>query len=270
MLTPDQIRFALPAVFGLPVLAAIVLRFLRGPQARVAALASAGVHLALTLVVVLSGASAVQLDPAVSEKIDLAKKQRERVFAPQFVPGDPRPNGHNSYSTTWDVITFHGPDPDAPGGRSRLGAAQFFIGLDGLNIWLVALASFLMVPVVLFSWDSVREREGAFYSWVFLLQAALLGVFLAFDILLFYVFFELTLVSLLFLIGGWGPGPNRRDAARKLFLFTLAGGLITLLGVAGTVLFVHARTGELTFSIPRLADLVQTELTRGSNGTREL
>ena len=89
----------------------------------------------------------------------------------------------------------------------------------------------------------------------------MLGVFLAFDLLLFYVCFELTLVPLLFLIGGWGPGPNRRDAARKLFLFTLAGGLITLLGVAGTVLFVYDRSRPaLTFSIPRLADLVQTEM----------
>ncbi|MBO0698844.1 MAG: NADH-quinone oxidoreductase subunit M [Zavarzinella sp.] len=269
MLNSDQIRFVLPALLGLPVLAAIVLRFLDGARARTAAVTFAGLHLVLTLVIVLSGASAVQFDPSVSEKIDRQKKQGERVFAPQFVPGDPLPNGKSSYSTTWDVVTFRGPDSNAPDGRGRLGAVQFFIGLDGLNIWLVALAGFLMVPVVLFSWDSVRERQGAYYSWLFLLQAALLGVFLAFDILLFYVFFELTLVPLLFLIGGWGPGPNRRDAARKLFLFTLAGGLITLLGVAGTVLFVHARTGELTFSIPRLADLVQTEMTRGSNGARD-
>lgn len=272
MLNSDQIRFVLPALLGLPVLAAIVLRFLDGARARTAAVTFAGLHLVLTLVIVLSGASAVQFDPSVSEKIDRQKKQGERVFAPQFVPGDPLPNGKSSYSTTWDVVTFRGSDSNAPDGRGRLGAVQFFIGLDGLNIWLIALAGFLMVPVVLFSWDSVRERQGAYYSWLFLLQAALLGVFLAFDILLFYVFFELTLVPLLFLIGGWGPGPNRRDAARKLFLFTLAGGLITLLGVAGTVLYVHAhaQTRELTFSIPRLADLVQTEMTRGSNGARDL
>ncbi|HKB06462.1 MAG TPA: proton-conducting transporter membrane subunit, partial [Gemmataceae bacterium] len=218
MLSPDQIRFVLPALLGLPVLAAIVLRFLGGSRAHRAAVAFAGTHLALTLLILLSGASAVQHDPAVSAKIDLAKKQAERVFAPQFVPGDPNPNGTGSYSTAWDLLTFHGPDANNPGGRVRLGAAQFFIGLDGLNIWLVALASFLMLPVVLFSADSVREREGPYYSWLFLLQAALLGVFLAFDILLFYVFFELTLVPLLFLIGGWGPGPNRREAARTLFL----------------------------------------------------
>jgi NADH-quinone oxidoreductase subunit M len=110
----------------------------------------------------------------------------------------------------------------------------------------------------------VREREGAYYAWLFLLQAGLLGVFLSFDILLFYVFFELTLIPLLFLIGGWGPGPNRREAARKLFLFTLAGGLITLLGVAGTVIWVYTRTNHLTFSIPELADLVQTGMLQKS------
>ena len=99
----------------------------------------------------------------------------------------------------------------------------------------------------------------------------MLGVFLAFDLLLFYVCFELTLIPLLFLIGGWGPGPNRRDAARKLFLFTLAGGLFTLLGVAGIVLFVYSQTGEpnqprvLTFSIPRLADIVQQSCNQNTN-----
>ena len=272
MLTPDVIRTLLPALLGLPGLAAIVRRLLDGPRARGAALAFAGAHLLLTVVIVLSAMADVQEDPAAAPTASRArgKAAPERVFAPQFVPGDPAPGGHGSYSTSLDVLPFHGPDPNAPAGRSRLGAAQFFIGLDGLNIWLVALASFMMLPVVLFSWDSVRDRPGAFYSWLFLLQAGLLGVFLSFDLLLFYVFFELTLVPLLFLVGGWGPGPNRRDAARTLFLFTLAGGLITLLGVAGTVLFVHARTGELTFSIPRLADLVQAGMTRSPDGARDL
>jgi NADH-quinone oxidoreductase subunit M len=272
MLTPDIIRVLLPALLGLPVVAAIALRFLGGPRARSTALTFAAVHLGLTFVIVLSGMSDVQYDPTLGHGIvrTKGKAQSERVFAPQFVPGDPLPNGNNSYSTTYDLLPFYGPDPNVPDGRARLGAAQFFIGLDGLNIWLVALGSFLMIPVVLVSGDTVREREGTYYSWLFLLQAGLLGVFLSFDLLLFYVFFELTLVPLLFLIAGWGPGPFRRDAARTLFLFTLAGGLITLLGVAGTVIFVHARTGELTFSIPRLADLVQAGMTRSSDGTRDL
>ena len=81
----------------------------------------------------------------------------------------------------------------------------------------------------------------------------MIGVFLAFDIILFYVFFELTLVPLFFLIGIWG-GPERRYAARKFFIYTLAGSLITLLGVLGVVLACYqtTTTGVLTFSIPQL------------------
>jgi NADH-quinone oxidoreductase subunit M len=271
MLTSDQIRFVLPALLGLPLVAALVLRFLDGARARRAALAFAGLHLVLTAVIVLSGLTEIQEDLSVSEKINRRDKKPERVFAPQFVPGDPLPDGKPSYSTTWDVLPIYGTatsaDPAAPPQRVKLGAAQFFIGLDGLNVWLVALGSFLMLPVVLISWDTVREREGAYYAWLFLLQAGLLGVFLSFDLLLFYVCFELTLVPLLFLIGGWGPGPNRREAARKLFLFTLAGGLITLIGVAGTVLYVYDRTNQLTFSIPRLADLVQTGMLQKSEAS---
>jgi NADH-quinone oxidoreductase subunit M len=264
MLTPDLIRLLLPALIGLPIVAALVLRFTSGSRARTTAVAFAVLHLLLTIVIVWSGVNEIQEDSSLSHGIKRQEKKLERVFAPQFVPGDPLPDGKASYSTTYDILPIYGSSPSNPGERIKLGAAQFFIGLDGMNVWLVALGSFLMFPVVLISWDTVHEREGAYYGWLFLLQAGLLGVFLSFDILLFYVFFELTLVPLLFLIGGWGPGPNRRDAARKLFLFTLAGGLITLLGVAGTVLYVYDRTqvgggvGELTFSIPRLADLVQT------------
>jgi NADH-quinone oxidoreductase subunit M len=274
MLTPDLIRSLLPALLGLPIVAALVLRLLSGSRARVCALGFALLHLVLTLAIVFSGMTQVQDDPAISQSIDRVKKKAERVFAPQFVPGDPMPNGQHSYSTTYDVLTFYGTnDRDE---RVRIGAAQFFIGLDGLNIWLVALASVLMLPVILISWDTIHHREGAYYSWLFLLQAGVLGVFLAFDLLLFYVCFELTLVPLLFLIGGWGPGPSRREAARTLFLFTLAGGLITLLGVAGVVLFVYDQTGGnnqprvLSFSIPQLADIVQAKLSQPTESTRHL
>jgi NADH-quinone oxidoreductase subunit M len=108
----------------------------------------------------------------------------------------------------------------------------------------------------------------------FLLQAADRRVFRL--ICLFYICFELTLVPLLFLIAGWGTGPNRREAARKLFLFTLAGGLITLLGIAGIVLFVYEQTGGqnqprvLSFSIPQLADVIQLKLNQAATeSTRE-
>src|SRR5213079_1671056 len=110
-------------------------------------------------------------------------------------------------------------------------------------------------PSVLISW-TIEERANEYFAWLLLLQTAMIGVFLSFDIILFYVFFELTLVPLFFLIGIWG-GPQRQYAARKFFIYTLAGSLITLLGVLATILVCNVKAGELTFSIPRLVTLVQ-------------
>src|SRR5687767_9335784 len=117
MLTADQIRLVLPALLGLPVLAAIVLRFLDGPRARVGAVAFTVFHLVLTFVVVLSAVPSIQGNTAASEKIDFARRSGDRVFIPQFVPGDPAGTGSGSYSTSWDLLTFHGPDPNAASGR---------------------------------------------------------------------------------------------------------------------------------------------------------
>src|SRR2546425_13363067 len=89
------------------------------------------------------------------------------------------------------------------------------------------------------------------------------GVFLSFDIILFYVFFELTLVPLFFLIGIWG-GPERRHAARKFFVYTLAGSVITFLGLLAIVVAVWTKSSprELTFAIPDLAERVHNFLTQ--------
>ena len=143
---------------------------------------------------------------------------------------------------------------------------QFFIGLDGLNLWLVALTGLMLTPVILISWNTINDGAAAFYAWLFALQAGIMGVFLAFDIVLFYVCFELTLIPLFFLISAWGSGPSRREAARKLFLFTLAGGLITLLGIIALVISVREQTGHLAFSIPYLAEQVQRNLHLESQG----
>jgi len=122
---------------------------------------------------------------------------------------------------------------------------------------------------VLGSWTSVKERDNEFFAWLLALEVAMIGVFLAFDILLFYVFFELTLIPLFFLIGIWG-GPQRQYAAVSSF-YTLTGSLITLLGVLApswpwpTIPMSSRRdrftpppnaVNELTFSIPRLVELV--------------
>lgn len=173
------------------------------------------------------------------------------TFRPVFVPGAPEgPIGSprdQLVGTTWNLFNL-GP-----------GSIQFYIGLDGINIWLVVLTAVLMLPSVLISWDHVTERVNEFYAWLLMLQTAMMGIFLSFDIILFYVFFELSLVPLFFLIGVWG-GPERRYAARKFFVYTLTGSLLTLLGVLGVVLACYQDAEVLTFSIPRLVELVHKRL----------
>jgi NADH-quinone oxidoreductase subunit M len=165
-------------------------------------------------------------------------------FLPEFVPGDSGGPQGVWHRTKWTLLSLSG----EPGTGDRPGPhVQFFLGLDGLNMWLVALASLIMLPAVLASWSSVTERRGSYYGLLFLLQAGAIGAFLSFDVVLFYVFFELTLIPGFLLIGRWGSGSGRRDAARKFFLYTLAGSLLTLVGVVGVVVAnptpVHPQTG---------------------------
>src|SRR5258705_1389772 len=106
----------------------------------------------------------------------------------------------------------------------------FHIGIDSISVWLLALTTFLMPLAIAASFASIRERPKEYYAWMLLLNAAMVGVFVARDALLFYVFFELTLVPMFFIIGIWG-GPERRAAAGKFFLFTFTGSLFTLAAI---------------------------------------
>jgi NADH-quinone oxidoreductase subunit M len=156
--------------------------------------------------------------------------------------------------TAWNLIEFT--PPTEPRSQTEIKPIRFYIGLDGLNVWLIVLSTLLMVTSVLISWTAIEERVHEFYAWLLLLGGAMIGVFLAFDVILFYVFFELTLVPLFFLIGIWG-GPERRHAARKFFIYTLAGSLITLLGILAVIAACYHRPDAagkhvLTFSIPEL------------------
>jgi NADH-quinone oxidoreductase subunit M len=195
-------------------------------------------------------ATLVTLAIAVGLSVFFVTIQRQGLstFQPEFVPGATaeKPN-----QTTWGMLAL-GP-----------GVVQFFVGIDGLNIWLIVLTALLMVASVLVSWNAISDRVNEFYAWLLALEAGLIGVFVSFDAILFYVFFELTLVPLFFLIGIWG-GPERQYAARKFFVYTLTGSLITLLGVLGVVLTLYLSPplgGEgprpLTFSIPKLVEAVR-------------
>ena len=125
------------------------------------------------------------------------------------------------------------------------------VGLDGLSLWMFGLTGLLTIVAVLISWESIDEQVTAYYRLLLLLETGMLGVFVARDIILFYVFFEFTLIPLFFLIGIWGS-QQRRYAAIKFFLFTLAGSMLTFLGLLAIVLVNFERTGTLTFSIPEL------------------
>lgn len=133
---------------------------------------------------------------------------------------------------------------------------SFSLSLDGLSLWLYGLTALLGVVGVLISWEVIRSEAARFYRCWLLLETGMLGVFLAQDILLFYIFFEFTLVPLFLLIGVWGS-EERQYAAIKFFLFTLAGSVLTFLGLLAIVLWVYTTTGQLTFSIPALTEYLQ-------------
>jgi NADH-quinone oxidoreductase subunit M len=129
---------------------------------------------------------------------------------------------------------------------------ELLLGVDGISVALIVLTTVLTLSCVLISWESIQERAAGFYACLLLLEAGLLGVFTAFDVVLFYVFFEFTLVPLFFMIGVWG-GPQRRYAAIKFFLYTLVGSLVTLVGLVGLVLAAMNAGVETPTSIPELS-----------------
>jgi len=107
---------------------------------------------------------------------------------------------------------------------------SFSLGVDSISVWLIVLTAFLMPLAVAASFASIQHRAKEYYAWMSLLLFAMLGVFLARDMLLFYVFFELTLVPMFFIIGIWG-GPDRRRAAGRFFLFTFTGSVFALAAI---------------------------------------
>ena len=107
---------------------------------------------------------------------------------------------------------------------------SYYIGIDGLNLLLVLLTTLLGPIIVLSSWTYIGKAHKGYYALMLLLETGVLGVFLAFDVFLFYVFFELTLIPMVFIIGIWG-GEDRIYAAIKFVLYTLVGSLLMLVGV---------------------------------------
>jgi NADH-quinone oxidoreductase subunit M len=108
--------------------------------------------------------------------------------------------------------------------------ARYQMGVDGVAVLLIVLTTLLGAIAALSSWDYIQKREKEYYALLLLLQTAVIGVFASMDLFLFYLFFEVSLVPMYFLIGIWG-GENRLYAAIKFFLYTLVGSVVMLLGV---------------------------------------
>ncbi len=138
---------------------------------------------------------------------------------------------------------------------------RYTLGLDGISLLMVLLTGFLLVISVLVSWR-VNRHVPFFFGLLLLMEAGILGVFLALDMVLFYLFWELMLIPMFFLIGVWGHG-RRIYAAVKFFLFTLAGSLLMLLAIIG-LYFLHGRqSGDYTFAFEALRTTIlpfETEL----------
>jgi NADH-quinone oxidoreductase subunit M len=131
---------------------------------------------------------------------------------------------------------------------------HYLLGIDGISLLLVLLTTLIGFIAVLSSWSAVDERLKQYYAMFLLQQTGMIGVFLALDFFLFYVFWEVVLVPMYFIIGVWG-GPRKLYAAIKFFLYTLAGSVLMLLGIL-TLYFQHFRQfGFYTFEISELMKL---------------
>jgi NADH-quinone oxidoreductase subunit M len=129
--------------------------------------------------------------------------------------------------------------------------AHYHLGVDGISLLLIMLTTLMGFIATLCSWSAIQDRLKEYYAMFLLLQTGMLGVFMSLDFFLFYIFWELVLVPMYFIIGIWG-GPRKLYAAIKFFLYTLAGSVLMLLGIL-TLYFRHAEQfGFYSFEISEL------------------
>jgi NADH-quinone oxidoreductase subunit M len=133
---------------------------------------------------------------------------------------------------------------------------QYFLGVDGLSLPLVLLTTLLSLLAILGSFH-IEDRVKEYFFFFLLLETAMLGVFLALDLFLFYVFWELTLVPMFFLIGIWG-GPKKEYAAMKFFLFTLFGSVFLLIGILALYFTSNPHTFDFTELLAQNANFART------------
>ena len=132
---------------------------------------------------------------------------------------------------------------------------SYHLGVDGISLLLVLLTTFLMPLTLLSSWHAIEKRWKEFAVTMLLLETGMIGVFVALDLFLFYVFWEAMLIPMYLIIGVWG-GANRVYAAVKFVLYTLAGSLLMLVAILALFFQHGAATGNYTFDVPVLAQYV--------------
>ncbi len=126
----------------------------------------------------------------------------------------------------------------------------YFLGTDGIGFPLAFLTALMSFVATVAAWGMIKQKERAFFALLLLLETGMMGVFLSLDYILFYVFWELVLVPMYFLIGIWG-GPRREYAALKFFIYTLAGSVIMLVGI----LALYFMSGSTSFDMLTIAQL---------------
>lgn len=130
---------------------------------------------------------------------------------------------------------------------------SYFLGVDGISVLLIALTTIITTLSIFWSWDTIRLREREYYIAILLLETGMLGVFMALDLFIFYIFWEVMLIPMALLIGIWGSS-NRVYAAIKFFLYTLAGSLLMLVGIVATYQAYYLETGVRTLNILELQE----------------
>jgi NADH-quinone oxidoreductase subunit M len=140
-------------------------------------------------------------------------------------------SGHAGQQFVTNVIWIQNPE------------IHYHVGIDGLSLWLIILTTFLTPIAVLLSWNSIHDRSKEFFAFLLLLEAGLIGVFAAWDLFLFFVFWEIVLVPMYFLIGIWGHD-RRIYATVKFFLYTMAGSMLMLTAM----IFLYGQAGTFDYA----------------------
>jgi NADH-quinone oxidoreductase subunit M len=201
----------------------------------------------LTVVTFLPAVGAVLISFLPRDRAPLVKGTAFAVTAATFLASLPLYLGFNAASAGYQFAEHRAWMPSL--------GISYHVGVDGLSVLLVLLTTFLTPLTLLSAWHAIESRWKEFAVTMLLLETGMVGVFVALDLFLFYVFWEAMLVPMYLIIGIWG-GPNRVYAAVKFVLYTLSGSLLMLVAILALYFQHGATTGNYTFDLPALAQFI--------------